>query len=517
MKATADWIDTLVRTLPAGSVSTDADERRFFSQDVFGEGALPAAVVSPPDVAALQAAMRHVAEHGVAVVPRGGGLSYTDGYLAEQAGFALLDLRRLERIVELNAGDRYVTVEAGMTWAALDVQLAPLNLRTPYWGPLSGLQSTVGGALSQGSIFLGSGQHGSIGDTVIGLDIVLADGSLLKTGSAAAGGPTAPFMRYFGPDLTGLFVGDAGALGVKVRATLRLVSRAAEMGFASFEYHAPEPMLRAMSAISREGVAAECFAFDPVLTEQRKKRMSLMSDAKTLMKVVQQSGFKAGLQLVGAGRDFIARDHFSAHVSVEAHSKAELADRLALAKKLMAPGGHETDNSFPKALRALPFTPPNTMLGPAGERWVPVHGIFPHSAAVAAFAAIGALFEERAALMRQHQIRAGFLCTTIAQQGLLIEPVFYWPDSHSAYHRRMVEAEYRRRSGEPAANPAATAAAGALKRETAELMRRLGGTHFQLGRFYSYREGRDAASLALWDALKNALDPQGRMNPGVLR
>ncbi len=148
---------------------------------------------------------------------------------------------------------------------------------------------------------------------------------------------------------------------------------------------------------------------------------------------------------------------------------------------------------------------------------MPVHAIFPHSTAVAAYTAISGLFDERAALMRQHQIRAGFLCTTIAQQALLIEPVFYWPDSHSDYHRRMVEPEYRPRSGEPAANPAANAAAGALKRETAELMRRLGGTHFQLGRFYSYREGRDAAALALFDALKRALDPQGRMNPGGLR
>ena len=56
-----------------------------------------------------------------------------------------------------------------------------------------------------------------------------------------------------------------------------------------------------------------------------------------------------------------------------------------------------------------------------------------------------------------------------------------------------------------------------LKREAADLMRSLGCTHFQIGKFYSYREGRNAASLALFDAIKAALDPKGLMNPGVLK
>jgi FAD/FMN-containing dehydrogenase len=56
-----------------------------------------------------------------------------------------------------------------------------------------------------------------------------------------------------------------------------------------------------------------------------------------------------------------------------------------------------------------------------------------------------------------------------------------------------------------------------LKRETADLMRNLGCTHFQIGKFYSYREGRNPASLALFDAIKAALDPKGLMNPGVLK
>jgi FAD/FMN-containing dehydrogenase len=510
------WLAALRSRLGAPAVATDEATLTFFAQDVFRSGAALSAVLSPGTVEEVQFAVKTLVDASVPIVARGGGLSYTDGFLAAHASTAVLDLTRLNGLVELNAADRYVTVETGMTWAALDATLAPLGLRTPYWGPLSGLQSTVGGALSQGSVFLGSGQHGSVGDTVLGIDVVIADGTILKTGSAAAS-HTQPFMRYFGPDLTGLFVGDAGALGVKVRATLRLIERPAAIDFLSYEYDDPLQMFAAMSEISRQGLAAECFAFDPVLAEQRKKRMSLFDDAKTLMRVVKQSGLKAGAELVGAGRDFLGAGKYSAHVAIEGENKAAVSARLARAQAIFAARGHPTENSFPKALRALPFAPPNSMLGPAGERWVPVHAIFPHSKAADAFAALQARFQQHESACRKHQVRVGFLCATVAAQGLLIEPVFYWPDRHTAYHKHVVEADYLKRCGEPEANPEATAYVADLKREIADLMRALGGTHFQLGKFYTYRDGRNAAALALYDAIKAALDPKGLMNPGVLR
>jgi len=512
-------IDALRRQLgddDGNTIIEDASELAFFGHDVFRAGGPLAAVVRPRDVAQVQTVVRTLVSHGVAVIPRGGGLSYTDGFLATLAPSVLLDLAGLDRMVELNLQDRYVTVETGMTWAALDAALEPHGLRTPFWGPLSGLKSTIGGALSQSSVFLGSGLNGSVGDAVLSIDVILADGSLLRTGSAAAGN-SAPFLRYFGPDMSGLFIGDAGAMGVKVRATFRLVPRPQEIDFLSFEYDDPLQMLAAMSDVSRQGLASECFAFDPVLTEQRKKRMSLFADAKTLLQVVKQSGIKAGLGLVTAGRDFIAAHKYSAHVAIEGDNKAVVALRLEKARLALSAHGRQTENSFPKALRAQPFMAPNAMLGPAGERWVPVHGIFPHSQAQAAFTALEALFAERRADLDTHQIRVGYLCTTISNQALLIEPVFYWPDSHPEYHKRMVEADYLRRCGEPPANPAATAAVVALKREAADLMRSLGGTHFQIGKFYTYRDGRDATSLALFDAIKRALDPTGLMNPGVLK
>jgi FAD/FMN-containing dehydrogenase len=512
----APWLTELQRSLGENAVTIDAAELAFFSQDVFAQGECLAAVVRPNSVAHLQQALKILSAHDVAIIPRGGGLSYTNGYLAETPNAALIDTSTLNNLVQLNIENSYVTVEAGMCWSALNDILAPHGLRTPYWGPLSGLRSTVGGALSQCSVFLGSGEHGSVGDTVLSIDVVLADGSLLTTGSAAAAN-TEPFTRYFGPDLTGIFVGDAGALGVKVRATLKLIPREKEIDFVSAEFDDPLAMLAAMSEISRANIASECFSFDPVLLEQRKKRMSLFTDAKTLLNVVKQSGVMAGLGLVKTGRDFVDVNRHSAHVAIEGQTKAEVATNVETARKIFAQYGTATENSFPKALRALPFSAPNSMLGPAGERWVPVHGIFPHSAACDAFAKLQAFFAAQQTMLDTHQIRVGYLCTTVAQQAVLIEPVFYWPDAHTAYHKRVVEADYLKKCGEPNQNPSATAAVGALKAETASLMRRLGATHFQIGKFYEYRHGRNPAALALFDAIKTSLDPRGLMNPGVLK
>jgi FAD/FMN-containing dehydrogenase len=508
-------LDALRAALGEAQVVTDEAELRFFAQDVFSEGASVAAVVRPRTVEQVAEAVRLLMADGVAVLPRGGGLSYTEGYLSRGTA-AVLDLSALDRIVEVNSSDRYVVVEAGVTWAALDAALAPHGLRTPYWGPLSGLQSTVGGALSQGSVFLGSGLYGAVGDSVLGLEVVGADGERLRTGAAAAGN-TPPFMRWFGPDLTGAFIGDAGALGIKVRASLRLIPRPTALDCLSFEFDGAARTMAAMSAVSRMSLAAECFAFDPALVELRLQRAGLMADAKTLLAVVRQSGLKAGARLVAAGRNFMSDGAWSVHVTLEADDPSLLPARADRVRRLLtAEGGCEVEASIPRALRATPFAPPNTILGPHGERWVPVHGVFAHSQAERGYAAVQAALAARAADIERHQIQVGQLLTTVAAQGLLIEPVFFWPDSHSEYHRRVVEPAFRERAGEPATNLAARAAMVRLKREVADAMRGAGAVHFQLGRFYRWREGRDLAALALFDALKRQLDPQGLLNPGVL-
>ncbi|MCL4721125.1 MAG: FAD-binding oxidoreductase, partial [Gammaproteobacteria bacterium] len=112
----------------------DAD-RSFYAMDVYNQRELPLAVVQPGTLEELQRVVRTATEQGVAIVPRGGGASYTDGYLPAVSNSILLDTGRMNRILEINETDMYVTVEPGVTWAELWQALKARGLRTTFWGP----------------------------------------------------------------------------------------------------------------------------------------------------------------------------------------------------------------------------------------------------------------------------------------------------------------------------------------------------------------------------------------------
>ncbi|MEO5831364.1 MAG: FAD-binding oxidoreductase [Rhodanobacter sp.] len=494
---------------------TDPDELLYYSQDVYSQGEPLLAVLRPRTSEQLAPAVAALTAAGVAIIARGGGMSYTEGYLATRQPTVLVDTSGLDRIVEINVQDAYVVVEAGVTWAQLHAALAEHDVRTPYFGPMSGLRATVGGALSQGSAFHGSGRYGSSGDAVLGVEVLTAAGDIVRTGAAASGN-SAPFFRYFGPDLTGLFLGDCGLLGIKLRASLRLLPRHSQIDYLSWQFRDAAGLTGAMGALARAGLPSEVAAFDPKLSQIRMRRASLGSDVKTLGNVIKKGGLMQGLKLVAKGRNFLDPEQYSLHVTVEGDSAAEVVARVVAAHKLVAPFGEEVENSIPKVMAANPFSALNSMLGSGGERWVPIHAIVPHSQATSLLVALDALFAAEQAMMDRHGLFIGTLMTTIGAQAILIETCVYWPDSHTEFHRRNVEADHRARIGCTGENLPARAAADVLKRKIADTMRGLGGVHFQIGKFYAYRAGRDPIALALLDAVKRQLDPQGLMNPGVL-
>eukprot|EP01035_Chromulina_nebulosa_P041130 gene41130-55613_t len=246
-------------------------------------------------------------------------------------------------------------------------------------------------------------------------DIVLADGSIVRTGSDV--------LRPFGPDVTGLFAADCGALGIKAHVTLPLVREAEAFAYGSFAFDAPKQFSAAMSEIARSGLASESFGFDPFLQAQRMKRDSLGADAKALVGMMKaQGGFwkglKEGARVVAAGRSFLDDATFSIHTIAEGRSQAAAdADMTAIRAIALTAGGREVENTIPKVLRASPFPPVNSMLGPNGERWVPVHGIVRHSQALATIEAVIALFETHAAAMDRLGIGAGYMFLTVGTTG----------------------------------------------------------------------------------------------------
>ena len=231
-----DTATAVIATLQSswgGSIVTDASELEYYATDVYSRGQPLLAVLRPNDAQQLATAVKQLTDAGVAVIARGGGMSYTSGYTAAQSPSVLVDTSSLDSIVEINLEDAYVVVEAGVTWRALKDALDAKGVRTPYFGPMSGSHATVGGGMSQGAVFHGTARYGCSADVVLGLQVVTANGEILTTGSAAAANTT-PFFRWYGPDLTGLFLGDCGLLGIKTRIVLKLIPKHTHIDYLSW-------------------------------------------------------------------------------------------------------------------------------------------------------------------------------------------------------------------------------------------------------------------------------------------
>jgi FAD/FMN-containing dehydrogenase len=513
-------IAELVRVLGADYVVTDRTELEFHSQDVYRSGLLPAALIRPGSTEELSRALKAIAPFCLPIVPRGGGMSYTDGYLPAKPDSIMVDMLRMDRVVEVKPDDAWVTVECGSTWKALYDQLAPRGVRTPYYGPLSGLRSSVGGALSQGSIFLGSARYGTAAESVIGLDVVLVDGTVLKLGSHANRNG-APFMRGTGPDLMGMFLSDTGALGIKTVATLRLVRPQPEARYLSFSFDSATALFAAMAEVARADVVSEQFGFDPGLQAVRMKRASLVEDARALRNVMTSAGsvlkgLKEGAKVVLAGRNFLEEGTFSVHLSLDGRDAADADAKAAIVRSIMGRAGREVENTVPKVMRSNPFAEVNSMLGPGGERWVPVHGTVPFGYAARMHEACEAVFARHAEAMQRHDIDRGYLCCTVGQAGTLLEPVMYWPDARNAFHERVLDPAYLARLPKFAPNPEAAASVARIREELARTFMEHGAVSFQIGKFYRYQEGLEPSAAQLLQQVKTLLDPQGRMNPGSL-
>lgn len=506
-------LDALTAAVGTDALITDANELRYYSQDVFSNGPLALAIFRPTDTQMLARGVAAATAQGIAIIPRGGGMSYTGGYLAPEAGALLIDTGAMNRIIHLDEEDMTVTVEAGCSWDKLQRFLHPKGLRALAWGTLSGINATVGGGMSQNGVFWGA-SGGTVVDAALSFEVVLADGSIVSTGSQ--------FFRPFGPDITGIFAADCGALGVKATITLKLVREGTAFAYGSFSFPDAAAFFAAMSEVAREGLASESFGFDPYLQAQRMKRDSLTKDAKSLVNMMKAQGsvFKAlkeGAKVVAAGRSFLDDVPFSLHLVAEGrHQSAVDADMKLVEAIAIKHGGKAIENTIPKILRANPFPPVNSMVGPDGERWVPVHGFLPHSRLVEGWNRIQQLFADNQTEMDELGVAAGAMLAAVSRSTCLIEPVFFWPDALEEIHCRSLEADHLAKLNRFPPNAASRALVDKLRAGIIRIFRELDATHLQVARAYPLEEASDPHAWAILKAVKQTVDPKGLMNPGSL-
>ncbi|MCD7037655.1 MULTISPECIES: FAD-binding oxidoreductase [Pseudomonas] len=477
-------------------------------------------VVAPNSTEELIAIAKIAKVGGYCCVPRGAGLSYTRGYTPSRERSITIDMRRMNRILQINEEDMYITVECGCTWSAIYEALKEKGLRTPYYGPLSGLYSTVGGALSQNSIFMGSGTHGSTADSVIGLNVVLSDGSLLITGSGAHQNG-APFGRHFGPDITGIFTSDTGAMGLKATATFRLIVSPKSTRFASFSFDNLADMLGAQKEVARLRLASECYGFDPYYNKNFSKMEIPLSQKKAVGKqVIKEAGLLTALRMGMGGQRVLERVNYSLHMTIDSNTSQGASASLRVAKRICEKyNAKALTPSIPVLIRAVPFQPIRQyILGYGGECWFPIHGLVPLSKAIEVSLAIEAYFAENKARMDKNKIRYSYLMCSSGHE-FLIEPSLYWPDKIDEFREEFLEPEYREKWKQRPEQPDVRAIALELRAGIRDIMFKNGGYHMQIGKYYPFKEALEGRGAPLWrllNQIKDAVDPERKMNPGSL-
>ncbi|NMP30108.1 FAD-binding oxidoreductase [Thalassotalea sp. M1531] len=513
--------DALSKVLDADNVSEESARRVLMSQDVFTKSIIADYVIKPQNTQQLAQAIKLCQQAGYAVIARGGGMSYTKGFVPATEKSVIVDMSSFDQIVEINTDDMYVTVGAGCTWQQVYLALKDTGFRTPFWGTLSGIRATIGGGLSQNAIFWGSGQHGFAVDSVLGLEVVLSNGQVLQTGAGAKQNGS-PFLRHYGPDLTGIFCGDSAAFAIKTQVTLRLIKQSPYTGSLSFCFENFEQQSAVMSEVARNGLASECFGFDPFLQAQRLKRESLASDVKSLVGVMKSAGgigkgLKEGMKVALAGRRFVEAESWSVHFMVEDITQAGVDERLARIRQIAEQhAANEIENTIPKVLRANPFNPLNNMIGPNGERWAPVHTLVPHSKAKQAHQISEAIFSKYSKKIAEFGIGIGYLVATVSSHVFVLEPVFFWPDELNELHNEAVESAHLKRLEGFKASPEARAVVSEIRLALIDGYNELGGVHMQIGKSYPFIEGIAKENRALIKGIKALLDSDGLINPKAL-
>jgi alkyldihydroxyacetonephosphate synthase len=217
-----DSVKSLSVIIAPERISSDPRHLDELSWDALSEGRLhplrrpataaPLCAVAPVSTEEIRQIVLYANGEKIPLIPYGGGSGLMGGALSIRPGI-VLDLRRMDKVMEIDAAARSARVQAGMVLEALDKQLNEVGFilgHDPWTVPVA----TVGGAISTNSVGYRAGIYGSMGEQVLGLEAVLGNGQILRTRAVQ--------KSSAGIDLNALIVGGEGCFGIMTEAVIRI-------------------------------------------------------------------------------------------------------------------------------------------------------------------------------------------------------------------------------------------------------------------------------------------------------
>lgn len=246
-------LDELSKRLPADRIQLDGDVIDAYSRDraIFESSGAASILVMPRSTGEVVAAVEAANAAGIAIVPRGAGTGLT-GAANALDGCMMLSLHRMDQILEIDPTNRWCRVQPCVINSDIKEAVAEYGLFYPP-DPASFETSSIGGNVATNAGGLCCVKYGVTRDYVMGLEVVLASGEVMRTGRRTIKSTT-------GFDLTGLFVGSEGTLGIITEITLKLVPAPPPPATAVAYFDELEPAGAAIAQIFRDG-------YDPSLME----------------------------------------------------------------------------------------------------------------------------------------------------------------------------------------------------------------------------------------------------------
>ncbi|WXG41940.1 MAG: FAD-binding oxidoreductase [Candidatus Freyarchaeum deiterrae] len=228
----------------------------------FGKPAMPGVVVFPANAEEVQKVVKIANKYKIAIMPVAFGTNMAGITVPSVEGSMIIDLKRLNRVIEIDDDSMTATIEPAVSYGKLDSEARKHGLKTV--SKIGGYTGGLVGNFVSANMRPYNSRYGWT-DPVVSLEVVLPNGDLLRTGSQAVPGfeKINPYARYcFGPDFVGLFRGSLGSYGIVTKMVVRLYPVGEKNEFLWYEFSGLEDLLKAVRETQRNDIGNSVMAYN---------------------------------------------------------------------------------------------------------------------------------------------------------------------------------------------------------------------------------------------------------------